>query len=416
MLDVETLGAALKLAKKGGGGGGEGGAVIDDSKISPSTTWSSQKIVDTLCPPFTASGSVVQCYPVANYPLGVKVAWEPHQEGEGDPSPDNIRAISGMESVTVTRCGKNLMPYTKPSESSYTSNGVTFTWNDDGSIHVSGTAVGRADSNVMYFKDFYLPPGKYRMINPGKPGILSQFVVKKADTGANYWYNSQLIISIENGDVPQYFYITVDDGTTVDTTIYAFLSYGIEKPTDDDYAPYTGTTATLTLPEIIYGGTVDVGTEDSERTVDVISLAVADMDNGESFPGWQNQSWITNYVENTNQDTLFAMAADYLASNADGNKILRFNNFTVYFVSSTFGYTQSQLKEQYPNLVFQFAFRRITPELFHPTSTQQILAISGTNTLYADAGNITVTGVSDPGAAIATLQDRLTALENNTLN
>lgn len=45
-----------------------------------------------------------------------------------------------------------------------------------------------------------------------------------------------------------------------------------------------------------------------------------------------------------------------------------------------------------------------------------ITSISGTNTLYADAGNITVTGVSDPGAAIATLQDRLTALENNTLN
>lgn len=88
----------------------------------------------------------------------------------------------------------------------------------------------------------------------------------------------------------------------------------------------------------------------------------------------------------------------------------------MYFVASALGYTQSQIKEQYPNLVFQFAFRRITPEPFHYTSTQQILALSGTNTLDADAGDITVTGVSDPGAAIATLQDRLTALENNTLN
>lgn len=101
MLDVETLGAALKLVKEGGGGGGEGAAIIDDSKILTSTTWSSQKIVDTLCPPFTVSGSVVQCYPVANYPLGVKVAWEPTQEGEGDPSPENVRPIIGRNIIRI---------------------------------------------------------------------------------------------------------------------------------------------------------------------------------------------------------------------------------------------------------------------------------------------------------------------------
>ena len=77
MLDVETLGAALKLVKEGGGGGGEGAAIIDDSKILTSTTWSSQKIVNTLCPPFTVSGATVQCTPVANYPLGVQVEITP---------------------------------------------------------------------------------------------------------------------------------------------------------------------------------------------------------------------------------------------------------------------------------------------------------------------------------------------------
>lgn len=101
MLDVETLGAALKLVKEGGGGGGEGGAVIDDSKISPSTTWSSQKIVDTLCPPFTADGNPVTCTPVANYPLDVQVEITPTQEGTGDPSPENVRPIVGWEAVNI---------------------------------------------------------------------------------------------------------------------------------------------------------------------------------------------------------------------------------------------------------------------------------------------------------------------------
>lgn len=207
--------------------------------------------------------------------------------------------------------------------------------------------------------------------------------------------------------------INLTEGSSYDFTIQ--IAVGTEKLTS--YEPYRGETIAVALGQTVYGGTLDVGTEDSERTVDVISLAVADMDNGESFPGWQNQSWITDYVENTNQDTLFAVAADYLASNADGNKKLRLNSyFTVYFKASALGYTQSQIKEQYPNLVFQFAFRRITPELFHPTSTQQILAISGTNTLYADAGNITVTGASDPIATIASLQSRVSALESAQTN
>lgn len=180
MLDVETLGVALKLVKEGGGGGGEGAAIIDDSKILTSTTWSSQKIVDTLCPPFTASGSVVQCTPVANYPLGVQVEITPTQEGDGDPSPENVRPITGLDSVQVTQCGKNFMPYSKPSPSTYTKNGITLTWNDDGSIHVSGTAVRQVDSNVMNFDGFYLPPGAYRMISSSQSGVVPQFVVKKA--------------------------------------------------------------------------------------------------------------------------------------------------------------------------------------------------------------------------------------------
>ena len=47
---------------------------------------------------------------------------------------------------------------------------------------------------------------------------------------------------------------------------------------------------------------------------------------------------------------------------------------------------------------------------------QQIIALSGTNTLFADAGNITVTGASDPIATITALQNRVSALERAALN
>lgn len=76
---------------------------IDDTTVSDAAPWSSQHIVDMLCPPLEASGNPVVCYPVAGSELGVTASWEPTQEGVGTPSPDNIRPIHGRNSVSITR-------------------------------------------------------------------------------------------------------------------------------------------------------------------------------------------------------------------------------------------------------------------------------------------------------------------------
>lgn len=82
---------------------GKDGVQINDDAVNAIDAWSSKHIIDTLCPPLEVSGNPAQCYPVAGYPLGVKVSWEPTQEGSGEPSPDNVRPISGRESVSVQR-------------------------------------------------------------------------------------------------------------------------------------------------------------------------------------------------------------------------------------------------------------------------------------------------------------------------
>lgn len=89
---------------------------IDDTTVSDAAPWSSQHIVDVLCPPLEASGNPVVCYPVAGSKLGVTASWEPSQEGEGTPSPDNIRPIHGRDSVSITRQEDELsMTLTLPS-------------------------------------------------------------------------------------------------------------------------------------------------------------------------------------------------------------------------------------------------------------------------------------------------------------
>lgn len=77
------------------------GLVLNDGVIASTSGWSSLQIANAMCPPFSVSGPIVQCTPVANYPLSVQVETTPTQEGAGDPSPENVRPIVGWDAVTI---------------------------------------------------------------------------------------------------------------------------------------------------------------------------------------------------------------------------------------------------------------------------------------------------------------------------
>ena len=82
---------------------GKDGVQLNDNAVNTTKAWSSKKIVDTLCPEFSVSGNPVTCHPVEGYPLSAVVSLKPKQAGTGDPSPENVRPISGYDSVTVTQ-------------------------------------------------------------------------------------------------------------------------------------------------------------------------------------------------------------------------------------------------------------------------------------------------------------------------
>ena len=142
----------------------------DDSTIG-GKPWSSKHIIDMLCPPLEESGNPVVCYPVAGYPLGVKASWEPMQEGTGTPSPENIRPINGRDSVTVERCGENLLNIKPFNKDTY--KGITHEYVPDGGIHISGTTQTSVDSPT--FPVWQLPPGKYYGLDTGE-GVNGQHI------------------------------------------------------------------------------------------------------------------------------------------------------------------------------------------------------------------------------------------------
>lgn len=383
---------------------------INDTQITTANPWSSMQIVNTLCPPFTVSGATVQCTPVANYPLGVQVEITPTQEGTGDPSPENVRPIVGWDSVNVTKCGKNLLDISNMQ--TITKEGVTFQL-ENGGIHVSGTATDNVDSPIF---EMFLPSGTY--IDNMKAANFSwlfesSFVVQRPD-GTKYYYVANQPFTINEDEKPLYWYFMVKNGATLDEIVYPQLELGSTTTAYEPYQP------TLTLPETVYGGTLDVGTGVGSAQYIYRELAISDMDNSENYPGWSNVPWINDVKHRPAPDGNFANLGIYGVTNiADVSQgsFWNSNGTQIYTLPKTWGgKTQSQIKEAYPNLVVQFCLQLVTPTPFQATGNQTIPALPGTNTVYTDAGNITVTGASDPIATITALQTRVSALESAALN
>lgn len=397
---------------------------IDDAQITTTNPWSSMQIVNILCPPFTVSGSVVQCYPVANYPLGVKVAWEPHQEGEGDPSPDNIRPITGMDEVQVTRAGKNLIPIT--ADETQTTNGVTWTVSD-GVIHAQGTA--SPTSRYVAATNIFLPKGTYA-VNPAE-NIFYELV-----TGNTVVVQTKTSFTLESDFIGKlHFYVL--KGTTADTDIYPQIELGSTPTAYEPYQP--GTTATLTLPETIYGGTVDAVTGEGSEEV-----------HGVQFNG--TEAWIQTTASSTGLSYFeyrFPDSTDLLPSSATSIALARQSQKISHFKignpysenvddagwvyntasaeaaiarirASRFENVEewkSYLAAQYAaGTPVTIAYKLATPQPIQATGGQSIPALPGTNTVYTDADTVTVSGLSDPVSTIASLQARVSALESAQTN
>lgn len=246
-------------------------AVIDDTAVG-TDAWSSKHLVDALCPPLDETRNPVQCYPVAGYPLGCKVSWDPTQEGNGDPSPDNIRPISGRDSVTVERCGENLIKYPAVGKT----NGIEITV-DGSKLTVKGTC----PSSINIKSDaVYCPDGKYTLSSDRfiPAGVYISAFIKKEELLLNN--NRKNATGKLSGNVKMLLYLNAG---TYDFEVQVSLVPGTTAP--NTYAPYTGQTAPLTLPRTIYGGTVDAVTGEGQETWKLIDSYA-----GEDLPG----KWISD--------------------------------------------------------------------------------------------------------------------------
>ena len=149
---VEHASAAQKAAEAAENAAQEALGIIDDEVVARDSTWSSDNIVATLCPPFEVYGNIVQCEPVEGSPLDVSVEITPTQEGEGDPSPENVRPIVGQESVNVICSTKNL--FNSKAITTEIKNGISITYDEQTDVFtLNGTAVSNDTIGDLHCSD-----------------------------------------------------------------------------------------------------------------------------------------------------------------------------------------------------------------------------------------------------------------------
>lgn len=216
----------------------------------------------------TASGSIASFTDGAdNIPMkDVLVHIEPVQAGSGDPSPDNVRPITGWTGAKVTRAGKNIFLPARTSGTT-TNNGITFTYNADGSVIANGTATGSAFTPAYQNTGlrFRLPPGRYKKSGASGnfDGILIQYIDPANPTSS--WVtiatstSTSFTVSETVSNYDLVVRVRISAGKTLEDEIYH--PYIFFDSSNDTYEPYTGTTYSITFPSsagTVYGGTLDV--------------------------------------------------------------------------------------------------------------------------------------------------------------
>ena len=168
----------------------------------------------------------------------LKVNIVPKQSGSGDPSPSNVRPISGYEGVNVYRMGINI---------------TDEEW-ELGNINANGYPF--ADSERMRTKNFNpcSPSTQYYVLFPmvGNDAILFYYDINKAFISSSGWIYKGVVTTPPNAR-----FVKMVLGRTYGTTYNNDISINYPS-TDTEYHAYQGNTYPISLGQTVYGGTLEV--------------------------------------------------------------------------------------------------------------------------------------------------------------
>lgn len=363
--------------------------VIGKRVINPvETDYDKYYVLNSESEPTSKTGNIVTFdSDLDNFPLkSLKVSIEPKQAGSGDPSPDNVRPISGWDSVEATLAGDNLVDDTLRN---YT-NTVTLpagTWYAQAFIY--------AASEINTRLDYINENGNWASV------LSSPFETSTFTTEGNYTFGW----AYPAGANPKTMTLNVTKPTTfrfntasLNNTRRLSLSR-VRKTSISDFVEYQGgETKVSTLPETVYGGSLDV-----VNGVLTVDRAMVDL----GTLSWVYDSAVPRFYSSG----IASVAKGAPASNKKANIIcsayrilaLDGSEDSIYGSEGNGGIALSaggNISVKDTSYTTATAFKtamsgvQLVYELAEPRTIQltpkQVTTLLGTNNVWADSGDVTV--------------------------
>ena len=328
---------------------------------------------------------------------------DPVQEGTGDPSPDNVRPISGWSAVNVWRTGKNRAVLT---DGTVTTNNVTFTKSNN-IVTCSGTSTGAA---LVTSEMFSVSEGEVLSIMgcpAGGSGSTYRIDLRDANgliSGAPYDIGSGAEYTIPSGVSSIRIGIRVNAGVVSDSLVFKPV---VCLKNTKTVVPISWQTEAGT----VYGGTLDVTT--GVLTVDMqydqmtysylsgLASGYIGFNSNLSLFG-NNAVWVRNWHYADYPEIVVggikAMCNAFRISmhNKDINSTQYRTYFDVGSMTSVADFLLAVQTLETNGDGLWIAHQLATP-IEYTLTPQQISSLVGENNVWADTGDVDVTYVAVGG-------------------
>ena len=193
---------------------------------------------------YTVSGNVVSISnALAKNAKSLIVSFSPKQSGSGDPSPNNVRPITGYNDIGAVRYGKNYLSDLTRNSSGYS---VTVKFTKD-SVTLTGTASSSGGRNVFRSEYFSLSAGTYRFVRTNESDVKPSVYLQNGTSIISA--SSDGVFTLSADSTQMNIGLNVTSGTTYDY----HCSFVILASTD-----ISPVTANVHSDTTLFGGTVDL--------------------------------------------------------------------------------------------------------------------------------------------------------------
>ena len=340
-------------------------------------------------PTKTLSGALCSFADGADMPMvACTVSIEPKQSGTGTPSPDNVRPISGWESVSVDVAGKNAFSGTTKNNKSLNGSG-----NEETDYSRSCTTAIKIEAGEAYTISY----------------------TEAVDCGVFYYDKNNTFLSLQGwASKPRTF--TPPANT-------AFVRFAFKQgtaPTNiqielgttaTTYEPYNAHTTTTSLGRTVYGGTLDV-----VSGVLTVDKGYMNYNGSENWAADSNGNRYTigvagSYREGYTRIQVISNEGAFSSGSSVGTIFL--SNSQLYYYPPTSVTSLADFKTWLASNNLQVVYPLATPQTYQLTPTE-VQTLLGENNVWADSGDVEITYRRDISIVLESLENALSG--SNSLN